>query len=180
MVSEILHTGLYNLSTARKRVNDLSKKVDEMSYQIPSSDITFCKREISQLADIFEDQNSVLGFFPKQDWSENASTIRNELIELIHGFGHLFNSVERLEEKLTAIQIQYQMILQEKGNRRLSTLTIVQSIFVPLTFIAGIYGMNFVFMPELEFKYAYFITLGSMLILAIGILMWFKWKGWFE
>jgi len=180
MVSEILHQGLDNLSKARKRINDLSMKLDEGSNQIPSSDITYCKREMSQLADIYEDQNSVLGFFPKLDWSEKASPIRNELVELIHGFGHLFNSAERLEEKLTSIQIQYQMMLQEKGNKRLSTLTIVQSIFVPLTFIAGIYGMNFVFMPELENQYAYFVVLGSMFVLAIGILLWFKRKGWFD
>ena len=68
----------------------------------------------------------------------------------------------------------------EKLYFALNFLTVIQAIFVPLTLIAGIYGMNFQFMPELEFKYDYFITLGAMLLIAIGFIRYFYKNGWFK
>ena len=57
-------------------------------------------------------------------------------------------------------------------------LTIISAIFIPLTFIAGIYGMNFDFMPELRTKNGYYITLLVMLGIAIGSILYFKKRGW--
>jgi len=57
-------------------------------------------------------------------------------------------------------------------------LTIISTIFIPLTFIAGIYGMNFKYMPELEWKWGYFGVLGLMLGAAFLMLLWFKGKKW--
>jgi magnesium transporter len=50
--------------------------------------------------------------------------------------------------------------------------------FMPLTFIVGIYGMNFRFMPELEMKYGYPAVLGLMLVVTLAIYLWFRKKGW--
>lgn len=98
----------------------------------------------------------------------------------IQGLKHLKMSFERQEEKIDNIHGQYQLNLQKKGNKRLNTLTIVQAIFVPLTFIAGVYGMNFIFLPELQWKYDYFIIIGIMASLSGFQLWWFKRKGWFD
>ncbi|WP_399209044.1 CorA family divalent cation transporter [Sutcliffiella horikoshii] len=49
-----------------------------------------------------------------------------------------------------------------------------------LTFIAGIYGMNFQNMPELTWRYGYFVALGVMAVMGISLFIWFKWKGWFK
>jgi len=57
-------------------------------------------------------------------------------------------------------------------------LTIVSSIFIPLTFMAGIYGMNFEQMPELKNRMAYPILIGVMALAAIGMLLYFKRLGW--
>jgi magnesium transporter len=58
-------------------------------------------------------------------------------------------------------------------------LTAVSVIFMPLTFIVGIYGMNFDFMPELRMKYGYFGILGIMFLIVIGMVFYFKRKKWF-
>ena len=63
-------------------------------------------------------------------------------------------------------------------NRIMMILTIVSSIFIPLTFIAGLYGMNFEYMPELQMKYGYFFAIGFMTIIGLSMLAWFKYKGW--
>ncbi len=63
-------------------------------------------------------------------------------------------------------------------NEVMKTLTIVASMFVPLTFMAGIYGMNFDHMPELHVKWAYPVLLGAMGATAVGMLVYFWRKGW--
>ncbi len=63
-------------------------------------------------------------------------------------------------------------------NAVMKTLTIIATIFIPLTFIAGIYGMNFDYMPELGWGWAYFAILGVMLLVTIGMLFFFRRKKW--
>lgn len=72
----------------------------------------------------------------------------------------------------------YNSNMSNKMNEVMKTLTIFASIFIPLTFIAGIYGMNFKYMPELEFRYSYFILWGIILFLAGALLVYFKRKKW--
>lgn len=61
----------------------------------------------------------------------------------------------------------------------MKVLTIMASIFIPLTFLAGIYGMNFEYMPELSLKYGYFYLLGIMFLISLWMIWYFKRKKWF-
>jgi magnesium transporter len=63
-------------------------------------------------------------------------------------------------------------------NKVIQLLTIVSVIFIPLTFLAGVYGMNFKNMPELHTRYGYFVLLGIMFLIFIGMLIFFKRKKW--
>jgi len=90
------------------------------------------------------------------------------------------NSFKRLEEKVDIIHFHYQLLLQEKGNKRLNTLTVIQAIFVFFTFLAGVYGMNFLFMLELQWHYSYYFIWGLMICITVVQLWWFKSQGWFD
>ena len=91
-------------------------------------------------------------------------------------------------QALEAVEIYYNMTNDylniyhtNVGNRTndvMKVLTIFASIFIPLTFIAGVYGTNFDYLPELHYKYSYFVMLGVMLIVAIIMLIYFKTKKW--
>ncbi|MNG35260.1 Magnesium transport protein CorA [compost metagenome] len=61
----------------------------------------------------------------------------------------------------------------------MKTLTIISAIFIPLTFIVGVYGMNFENMPELKTENGYFIVMGTMLLLVIALIIYFKKRRWF-
>jgi len=182
IVSEILKKGADINSSIRNQVNRLNNKMFLSSENLSIKDIIELKIKVSTVSNIVSEQYHILGFIPKIDWlSQNEEQIiRNEIKEVISGIGFLSNDIDRQEDKVNALYMQYQMVLHEKGNRKLNTLTVVQSIFVPLTFIAGIYGMNFTNMPELQWNAGYFIILGIMAAIGLGTLWWFKKDGWFD
>jgi len=72
----------------------------------------------------------------------------------------------------------YISISSHQLNVTMRVLTVISSVFIPLTFLAGIYGMNFAHMPELGVRSAYFILLSVMVAMALGLLVLFKRKGW--
>ncbi len=94
---------------------------------------------------------------------------------------HCFEINENLQiyrEMSTSLMELYMTNVSNKTNEVMKVLTIMASIFIPLTFIAGVYGMNFDNMPELHWKYGYFMVLGLMLLLFIIMLLYFKRKKW--
>lgn len=81
-----------------------------------------------------------------------------------------------INDDLNEIMQMYLSLQSQKSNDVMKTLTIFSAFFLPLTFIAGIYGMNFDFMPELKTKFGYFYTLGAMLVISVAIYLWFRMK----
>lgn len=71
-------------------------------------------------------------------------------------------------------------INESKMNEIMKLLTLVSTIFIPLTFIVGVYGMNFRYMPELNYRYGYWVVWGVMIVVALGMLYYFQRKGWFK
>jgi magnesium transporter len=86
--------------------------------------------------------------------------------------------LESNRELTTDIRDSQLSINSNQMNRIMMILTIVSSIFIPLTFIAGVYGMNFDFMPELHSRFGYFIVLSVMIGIGVAMLALFKYKGW--
>jgi magnesium transporter len=81
-------------------------------------------------------------------------------------------------EMTTGLMEIHMSNLSNRANEIMKVLTLMASIFIPLTFIAGIYGMNFEYMPELAERSAYFVVLGTMSLVAFGMLAYFRWRGW--
>jgi len=72
----------------------------------------------------------------------------------------------------------YLSSISNRMNEIMKVLTIIATIFIPLTFIAGIYGMNFKFMPELEWRGAYFVVWGIIFVVAGVMVYFFRKKKW--
>jgi magnesium transporter len=72
----------------------------------------------------------------------------------------------------------YNSQANNKLNEIMKFLTIFSAIFIPITFIAGVYGTNFDILPELHFKYAYFVMWGVMVVVVLGMLRFFRHKKW--
>ncbi|MCB9189905.1 MAG: magnesium/cobalt transporter CorA [Flavobacteriales bacterium] len=92
---------------------------------------------------------------------------------------YLFDEIEEEKSDLESMTNQYFAVLSQRSNEVMQFLTIIAALFIPLTFIVGVYGMNFENMPELKSTYGYYIVWGVMIIITIGLILYFRKKGWF-
>lgn len=91
----------------------------------------------------------------------------------------LLEQIEYDSTTLDSASNFYFSMQNHKMNQVMKTLTVVSVFFMPLTFIVGIYGMNFDNMPELHWKYGYFMIIGFMFLLLLGMIIYFKKKNWY-
>jgi magnesium transporter len=108
-----------------------------------------------------------------QEQKEYFSDIHDHLLKLTE-------MIEANRELTQDIRDSYISINSHESNHVMKVLTVITTIFMPLTFIAGIYGMNFKYMPELSWKYGYFAALVFMFLVGAWMSLWFKKKGWFK
>jgi len=90
----------------------------------------------------------------------------------------VMDTVETYRDMVSGMLDTYLSSLSNRMNEVMKVLTIIATIFIPLTFVAGIYGMNFEFMPELKWHWGYFAALGLMVVIFIGMVFYFRRKRW--
>jgi magnesium transporter len=115
--------------------------------------------------------------------SDKITAISNQKVYFSDIYDHLIRLSEMVESsrEITAdMRDSYISMNAHRMNAIMKTLTVITTIFMPLTFIAGVYGMNFKNMPELNWHWGYFVILTFMGILGFGMFFLFKRKGWFE
>jgi len=180
LTSDILLESNNNIGKARNRIKQNENLLVNSSSQITSKELIHFERDISQLADIIEDQYMGFGILSSLSTSKSSLESIEYRKGLVKGFEPIHNSMNRLEEKAESLRLQYLLVQQEKSTRKINFLTIVQAIFVPLTFIAGVYGMNFVNMPELGWKYSYLTIWLIFIVMSASLLSYFYKHGWFD
>jgi len=162
----------------------VEKRLEEMESEMlerPSDDL------LAELVRQKGDLKRVLRIL--QYHAQVFTTARSKTPKQLEGHEHELTDVqEQLDRLLSLARLHYELtddlmngylsLSAHRLNRIMQTLTIVTVVFVPITFMAGIYGMNFEFMPELGFRGAYFILLGSMLAVVAAILLIFHRRGW--
>lgn len=90
----------------------------------------------------------------------------------------IIDTVESFRDVVSGLMDMYLSVVSNRMNSIMKVLTIIATIFIPLTFIAGIYGMNFEYMPELKWKWGYFGVWGLMILVFLGMLVYFRKKKW--
>lgn len=91
----------------------------------------------------------------------------------------LVDTIDSQRDRVTGLFQLHTSMVGASTNEIMRTLTIIATIFIPLTFVAGIYGMNFTYMPELDWRYGYPTLLGVMLVIAGGMIYYFRKRRWF-
>ncbi len=92
---------------------------------------------------------------------------------------HLIDSLETYKDLNSGLMDIHINSMNTRMNEVMKVLTVISTIFMPLTFIVGVYGMNFDFMPELHWKWGYAFVWGIMILITIAMIRYFKFKKWF-
>lgn len=144
--------------------------VHEEIYKLKKK-ISFVKRTMSPLR---ESVSSII----KSDSELMSESTQNYFRDVYDHLIYLNETVDSQRETINDFLNLYMSAMSNKMNEVMKFLTIFASTFIPLTFIAGIYGMNFTHMPELQSTYGYYIIWGVMLTVAILLLIYFRKKKW--
>jgi magnesium transporter len=143
--------------------------------------ILFLKRAAAHFEMALEAKHRTLMALLSQDTELiDLHRIREPLHDVVAHVEHSLRYIERMEDHLNELDRHFLLLLQDRTNNRLRLLTIISAIFMPLTLIAGIYGMNFHVMPELSWRYGYWAILLVMVSIALGLLWYFYRRGWFK
>lgn len=167
-------------------VEEISDKIETLEQRLfdaqPSDDITFeiqeLKRTMLRIRRAVFPLREVVSRFEKVESNLIDDQTRNYIRDLYDHMLQVSENIELYREMTWGLMDMYMTTINHKMNEVMKVLTIMASIFIPLTFIAGVYGMNFEHMPELQWEYSYFILLGLMLFLGLGMAIYFKRKKW--
>lgn len=135
-------------------------------------------RSLHHLRRVALRQRELLERLARAEFDEIPQEAKPFFRDVHEHFKDFTESLEIMRDDLTSLFNAFISLASQRMNEVMKVLTIISTIMLPLTFIAGIYGMNFRHMPELEWTYAYPAALGAMLLAAIGPYMFFKWKKW--
>ncbi len=140
--------------------------------------IRHLKRELLFMRKSVWPLREVLGSLQRDEsrlFGESASPYLRDLYD--HTI-QIIDTVETFRDMVSGLMDVYLSSISNRMNEVMKVLTIIATIFIPLSFVAGLYGMNFDFMPELKWRYGYFGALGLMLAVGAGMLLYFRRKRW--
>ena len=167
-------------------IDNISEKIeileDELFQTQASDEITFQIQELKRT--ILRIRRAV---YPLREVLSRIEKLGNNLIEektrtyFRDLYDHIIQVSENIDiyrEMTRGLMEMYMTTISNRMNEVMKVLTIIATIFIPLTFIAGVYGMNFEYIPELSWKYSYFVLWGIMILIFLLMLYYFRKKRW--
>ncbi|MDR9419592.1 magnesium/cobalt transporter CorA [Gracilimonas sp.] len=154
-----------------KILSDYDESIPEQIHGLRRS-LIFFRKSIWPLRDslnsLLRDQSHLI----QEENKVYYRDVYDHLIQIIDG-------IENYRDMVIGLLDMHMSQVSNKMNEVMKVLTIIATIFIPLTFIAGVYGMNFEYMPELSWKWAYPTVWGIMILTLIGMIIYFRRKNWF-
>jgi magnesium transporter len=151
-------------------IEDPTQKTVQRIYQL--------KREMIFLHNAVWPLREVVGSLGKHESSLIHESTAPYLRDVYDHVIHIIDSVDIYREMLSGMLDMYLSSVSNRLNEVMKVLTAISLIFMPLTFIVGVYGMNFKYMPELEWRYGYFLSLFVMFSIGVSMFLYFKRKKW--
>lgn len=178
LIDNIVDQYLLVMEYIRELIEGLEDEILSNQSVNVNETIIVLRRKIAELRKmIFMIHEAVKGIM--RDESEFINSQTNPYLkDVLDHTHHLNMSFESFRDYVSNIMDMYMSNMSNNLNIIMKTLTIFSLFFVPLTFIAGIYGMNFQYMPELGFKWAYPVLLGVMLGISVVMFFYMKRKKW--
>lgn len=168
-------------------LDDIVKSIERLESRImlhPKSDtlkrIEVQKRKLIELRKIVFPLKEITSQLEKMDNSLLQQESHYYFSSLKDNCLTILEEIDASKQILDGLANLYYAVQGQRMNEIMKLLTIVSSIFIPLTFIVGVYGMNFENMPELKMKYGYYIAWAIMGLIAVILLFYFRKRGWLK
>lgn len=168
----------YIISQIGEKIESLEMHLLNNTHENILEEINNFKKEIIYLHKSIKPCREIVMELLKLDSDLFEDKVSVHFEDLKNNLNQALESLESYREILSDQLMIYHTTISSKLNDIIKFLTVFSVIFIPLTFIVGVYGTNFDYLPELHFKYGYFIMLGVMLVLAISMVFYFKKKKW--
>ncbi len=166
-------------------MENMDTQTDELEEQLMSNpkpstrqNIQRLKREMALLRKTMWPIREVIDGLERSGSSLITDNTKTYLKDVYSHTIQVMETIDSLREVVGGMMDTYLSSLSNRMNEVMKTLTIIASIFIPITFIAGIYGTNFEYIPELGWSGSYFTMLGGMVIIVVIMLVYFKKKEW--
>ena len=168
----------YIISQIGEKIESLEEDLLNNAHESILEEINNFKKEIIYLHKSIKPCREIVMELLKMDSELLEDSVYVHFEDLKNNLNQAIESLESYREILSDQLMIYHTTISSKLNDIIKFLTVFSVIFIPLTFIAGVYGTNFENLPELHYKNSYFIMLGVMLALAISMIFYFKNKKW--
>lgn len=143
-----------------------------------SRDIQYLKQDLLRLRRNIFPSREVISRLVKSESKLITSKTHDYLKDLQDHILQINDNIDLYREMVWGLMDMHITTMSNKMNGIMKVLTIISTIFIPLTFIVGVYGMNFQYMPELHYKNSYYVLWGVMILLFIVLLIFFRRKKW--
>ncbi len=181
ILDHFIDQNVIHIIRARNKIDHFFDTLDDHPDALEIEEIQALRRRVGRLATIAEDHlYCVTALQTVESKAFSIGRQREYFRDLVSNAEQALRFAHRLEERLKEMHETYQLSLHGRSENRLRVLTIISAVFLPLTLISSIYGMNFESMPELSRPYGYPLVLGAMLLIAGGMMAYFYRRGWFE
>jgi magnesium transporter len=178
LLDTVIDNYLYLNARLGEQIEDLEIEILDNPEQNVLDKINLYKRELKYIRKSIRPVRELVLKLVRSE-SELLTELLNPFLKDLEDLTTQANEmVDTYTDMLSDYLNMYHMGISNRMNDIMKVLTIFAAIFIPLTFIAGIYGTNFEYLPELHFKYSYFILWGVMIAIAGGMLIYFKRKKW--
>jgi magnesium transporter len=165
-------------------ITDNIEKLESKLIRNPTADtlklIEFQKRKLIELRKIVLPLKDVTNQLEKLRSPFLAEDNHHYFSDLKENCMAVLEEIDANKQILEGMANLYYAAQGQRMNEIMKVLTVVSAIFIPLTFIAGVYGMNFEYMPELEYPYGYYTVIGGMITLGVGLFLFFLKRGWLK
>lgn len=166
-------------------LDDLDERVEYLQDQLlPGDDrnlaaeIHSVRRAVIALSGLLRPIRDAVEAFHRCDTSLVSEGMPAFMRDLRDHMYYVFDAAQTLRETVAVLTDMHLVALGNRTNQIMRVLTIIATVFIPLTFIAGVYGMNFRYMPELALPWAYPVVLGLMAGIALGMVAYFRRRRW--
>ncbi|MEM1095611.1 MAG: magnesium/cobalt transporter CorA [Bacteroidota bacterium] len=166
-------------------LEQMGEQIEEMEEEVLGDpeptlqrEINDLRRELIRLRRFVWPMREVFSQIDRSDTDYFSDAIKPFLRDAYDHTVQIIELAESLRDVLSGLMDLYMTSISNKMNEVMKVLTIIGTIFIPLTFVAGIYGMNFAHMPELQWTYSYYVFWGVILTMGTGLVIFFRRKKW--